>query len=253
MNNKKNETQFKKGAGLTKKERYDLKKQEKQAVLQKLEKQRKAKRFLFWGVALLVVGVSIWGMVRVAIRTAPNYAQKPVDAVSEADWVKGNSQAGVTLIEYGDFQCPACASYFPIVKQLGEEFSENLRIVYRHFPLRSIHPKAQLAGQAAEAAGLQGKFWEMHDLLYERQAEWVNGKHKDLFIQYAEELELDIDKFKEDTEGDFAEDKVNGDYISANAAGLTGTPSFFLNGERIPNPRGYDNFKALILELLPEV
>lgn len=236
---------------LTKKERYDLKKIEQEETRYAADRQKKAKRFLFWGIAFLVIGASVWGVVQVATRTAPNYVEKPVGIVSEADWVKGNLAAAVTLIEYGDFQCPACASYFPLVKQLSEDFSDNLRIVYRHFPLRSIHPKAQISGQASEAAGLQGKFWEMHDLLYERQTNWVNDKnYEDLFVQYAGELELDIDKFKEDFKSDAVEDKVNGDYLSAKGAGLTGTPTFFLNGERITNPRNYDNFKTLINEAL---
>ena len=193
----------------------------------------------------------LWGVTRIAKRATAEYIQKSVDSVSESDWVKGNPSATVTLIEYADFQCPACASYFPLVKQLSEDFSDNLRIVYRHFPLRSIHPRAQIAGQAAEAAGLQGKFWEMHDLLYERQKEWVDDKnYEDLFAKYAQELGLDIDKFNKDLKGDITKNRVNRDYLSANKAELRGTPSFFLNGKKIVNPKDYNNFKILINEAL---
>ena len=92
----------------------------------------------------------------------------------EEDRVKGNEEAGVVLIEYSDFQCPACGSYYPIVKALSEEFPEELLIVYRHYPLTNIHPNAFSAAKASEAAANQGKFWEMHDMLFERQAEWAN-------------------------------------------------------------------------------
>jgi len=237
---------------LTKKERYEIKKQEKLEGLKKLEQKQKAKRFLFWGVALLVIGLSIWGIANWAMRTAPDYENKTVQEVAQTDWTKGNPQAPVTLIEYSDFQCPACASFFPVVKQLLEDYPDEVRFVYRHFPLRSIHAKAQLAGQAAEAAGLQDMFWEMHDMLFIRQSEWSSGNHKDLFIAYAQELGLDVDKFKEDLGSSFTKDRVDQDFISAQQANLSSTPSFFVNGNYIQNPRTYEEFKDMIDALLTE-
>lgn len=236
---------------LTNKERYELKREKKQEETLKTQRQRKAKRFLFWGIALIVIALSFWGIGRWATNTTPDYENKTVSEVTDGDWIKGNSDSDVILMEYGDFQCPACASYQPIVKQLAEEFGDRIGIVYRHFPLRSIHAKAQLSGQAAEAAGLQGKFWEMHDLLYERQTTWVEDRnHEDLFVGYAQELELDTDKFKQDMNSSITKNKVDGDYLSSVNAGLNSTPSFFLNGQKISNPRSYSEFAALINEAL---
>src|SRR3989338_2093696 len=109
--------------------------------------------------------------------------------IIENDWVKGNKEAKVTLIEYSDFQCPACGAYYPVVKQLNEEVGDKIVIAYRNFPLRQVHQNAQIAAQAAEAAGKQGKFWEIHDMLFENQKEWssyVNAK--EIFIKYAQSL-----------------------------------------------------------------
>ena len=156
----------------------------------------------------------------------------------------------MTLLEYSDFQCPACGVYFPIVKQLLEDHPDDVRFVYRHFPLRSIHAKAQLAGQASEAAGLQDKFWEMHDILFERQSVWVNGDHEELFVSYAQELGLNVEQFKNDLESPDTKNKVDGDYLSAVGAKLNSTPSFFVNGRKITNPRTYEEFKILINEAL---
>ena len=234
----------------TKKERYELKKQQKQEIVQKTQKKRKIKRFLFWGFAVSVVVLSLWGIGYWASNTSPKYENKTADEITQSDWVKGNPQATVTLLEYSDFQCPACGSYFPIVKQLLEDHPDDVRFVYRHFPLRSIHAKAQLAGQASEAAGLQDKFWEMHDILFERQSVWVNGDHEELFVSYAQELGLNVEQFKNDLESPDTKNKVDGDYLSAVGAKLNSTPSFFVNGRKITNPRTYEEFKILINEAL---
>ncbi len=97
---------------------------------------------------------------------------KPIPEVTEADWSKGNLESPVVLLEYSDFQCPACKARGPIIENLLGEFGDHIRFVYRHMPLSSIHNNAQLAAQATEAAGVQGKFWEMHDHLFETQSEW---------------------------------------------------------------------------------
>ena len=235
---------------LTKKERYELKKQDKHEILQKLEKQRKARRFLFWGGGRLILAVAVWGVSKWAVNTAPDYTDKSVDVVTDTDWIKGNPESKVTLLEYADFQCPACQTYYFFVKQLEEEFGDKIKIVFRHLPLRSIHARAQLAGQAAEAAGLQGKFWEMHNVLFEKQSEWTTGNHEDLFVNYAREMGLDVEQFKIDLESQPVQDKVDSGYLNAVNAGLTSTPSFFINGKKISNPRDYNTFKNLINEAL---
>jgi protein-disulfide isomerase len=118
--------------------------------------------------------------------------------ISLNDNSKGNSESSVVLVEYSDFQCPACGAYYPLLKALVEEFGSEIRFVYRHFPLAQ-HQHAELAGRAAEAAGKQGKFWEMHDLIFENQQSWTNLRNsEEVFTHYAVQLDLDMEKFKAD-------------------------------------------------------
>ena len=169
------------------------------------------------------------------------------ESVSEADWVKGNKDSKVSLIEYSDLQCPACGAYYPVTKKLLTEFGESIIFAYRHFPLRQIHFNSQISAQAAEAAGLQGKFWEMHDLLFERQEKWAEEKDpKALFKQYAQELGLDVEQFKGDLESEKVRNEVEGDFQSGLKSGVNATPTFFLNGKKIQNPRTFEEFKSII-------
>ncbi|MFC1653599.1 DsbA family protein [Patescibacteria group bacterium] len=166
---------------------------------------------------------------------------------SENENIAGNASASATLVEFSDFECPACASYSYMVNQLKQDLGDKVRIIYRHFPLRSIHDNAQLAGQAAQAAGNQEMFWQMHDKLFENQISWSElDNPEETFIGYAEELELDIEKFKTDLHSQEVEDKVNSDYQSGIQAGVNSTPSFYLNGLKLQNPGSYETFKQLI-------
>ncbi len=173
------------------------------------------------------------------------------DAVKLSDHIKGNQKSSITLIEYGDFQCPACAQYHTVVKEIAKEYKDEVKIAYRHFPLSNIHPHAQLTAQAAEAAGIQGKFWEMHDKIFEGQKEWSKLSNvEDVVMGYAEELELNMDKFKADMNSSSVKEKVSGDYKNGIKAGVKGTPSFILNGEEI-RFRSVEEFGE-ILESLKE-
>ncbi len=167
--------------------------------------------------------------------------------VSASDWVKGKSEGVTTLIEYSDLQCPACGLYFPVLKRLNDEFGEQMRFVYRHFPLTQIHKNAELAARATEASGLQGKFWEMHDLLFMRQDEWSQGDARKLLGDYAKELGLDLEKFLKDLDSSEVNSAVKADYNSGLILKVNTTPTFFLNGKRITNPRNYDEFRDIIL------
>ena len=134
-----------------------------------------------------------------------------------------------------------------MVKRLAEEEGEKVLVVYRHFPLRSIHKNAENAARASEAASLQGKFWEMHDMLFENQEEWARqGNPKSTFKTYAERLGLDTDKFMDDLGSSEVRNRVNKDYLTGAKANIPGTPTFFLNGERIQTPRSYAAFKGLV-------
>lgn len=147
---------------------------------------------------------------------------------------KGNTESNVRLVEYSDFQCPACKAAAPGIAELVENYGEQFVLEYRHYPLRSIHPNAQLAAQAAEAAGKQGKFWEMHDMLFENQAEWSQSFNPERFFRnYANDLELNEDRFRFDMESDEVKDHVNAQFDEAQALQLPGTPAFVFNGEKI--------------------
>ncbi len=160
--------------------------------------------------------------------------QEQTIVVENKKHIKGSETAEYKLVEYSDFQCPACRSVNAAVMELMKKNPEVFNIEFRHFPLRSIHGNAQLAAQVAEAAGLQGKFWEMHDVLFEKQSEWNRAFNpKQVFRGYAKELGLDTDRFNQDIKRDDIQDLVNTEYDEAIALQLTGTPSFLLDGKKI--------------------
>jgi protein-disulfide isomerase len=148
--------------------------------------------------------------------------------VSDRDHVAGPPDAAVTLVEYGDYECPHCGRAYPIVKRVQQRLGERLRFVFRNFPLNEVHPHAERAAEAAEAAGQQGKFWEMHDLLFERQ----RALDDDSLLAYAEELELDVAAFAAALESGELEERVRGDFMSGVRSGVNGTPTFFIQGKR---------------------
>jgi protein-disulfide isomerase len=147
---------------------------------------------------------------------------------------KGNLDSELVLVEYSDFQCPACKAAAPDIQNLVDQFADSFKLEYRHYPLRSIHPNAQIAAQSAEAAAIQGKFWEMHDMLFDKQSEWGQSFNpKRYFQEYALALDLNKDQFMYDLESDIVKDKVNQNFDEAQSLNLPGTPSFVLNGESI--------------------
>ncbi len=148
--------------------------------------------------------------------------------VGTRDHIRGPADAAVTLVEYGDYECPHCGRAYPIVKAIQQRMGPRLRFVYRNFPLRESHPHAERAAEAAEAAAAQGKFWEMHDRLFERQFA-LDGEY---LIEYAGDLGLDVARFrKELTSGAYAP-RVREDFRSGVTSGVNGTPTFFINGVR---------------------
>ena len=221
----------------------------------KEQQRRSAKtRIMFW--ALIVIGISgtLFGLSATA-GSKPGDTPKEVkiyaDKISQYDWVKGSRAASVVLVEYSDFQCPACGAYYPIVKRVSEEYGDRIAIVYRNFPLTTIHKNAQRAAYAAEAAGEQGKFWEMHDKLFEGQKDWSEGGDPQKFFDaYATALDLDVERFKKDMDSQSVKDKVASDAESAERFEVQGTPTFFLNGKKLDSLRGFDDFKEVIDEAL---
>jgi protein-disulfide isomerase len=169
-------------------------------------------------------------------------------AIQATNHTYGEGGKNVTLVEYGDFQCSACAAYYPILKELKERFKEDITFQYRHFPLVQIHQNALISSRAAEAAGKQDKFWEMHDLLFENQQAWQSSSNAArIFEDYAAQLGLNIEKFKTDMASDTVNRTVQADLAEARKLELTSTPSFLINGRKIENnPRDLESFAKLI-------
>jgi protein-disulfide isomerase len=167
-----------------------------------------------------------------------------------SEHTEGEGKKGVTLVEFGDFQCPACRQYFPLVKELKTAYGEDLKFQFRHFPLTSLHPNAFLGSRAAEAAGKQGKFFEMHDLLYTNQDEWSKAANPTSVLEsYASQLSLNIEQFKKDMTSSEVNAIINADLKAGQAIGANSTPTFVLNGKKVEeNPRSVDDFKKLIDE-----
>lgn len=151
-----------------------------------------------------------------------------------ADQVFGNKDAKVQIIEYGDFQCPGCDAAAPVLKQISEKYKDSVAFIFRDFPLSSIHPNARAAAAAAESAGLQGKFWEMHDKLYDNQKSWetLTGQARtDVFTSYASSLGLDKAKFLKDLDSKQVANKIDFDVALGQKAGVSATPSIYVNGK----------------------
>jgi protein-disulfide isomerase len=149
-------------------------------------------------------------------------------AVSDEDHAAGPADAPVTLVEYGDYECPYCGMAYPIVKALQRELGPSLRFVFRNFPLAEVHPHARHAAQAAEAAAAQGKFWEMHDMLFEHQ----HALEDTDLIEYARSLGLDAERVAQELEAGTHAKRVRDDFRNGMRSGVNGTPTFFINGAR---------------------
>lgn len=148
--------------------------------------------------------------------------------VGERDHVQGPPTAPVTLVEYGDYECPYCGQAYPIVKLLQQRLGPELRFVFRNFPLRQSHPHAEAAAEAAEAAGAQARFWEMHDLLYENQTDLGHAS----LIRYARKVVPDLERWIDDVEHQAFARRIAGDFSSGVRSGVNGTPTFFIDGLR---------------------
>lgn len=171
--------------------------------------------------------------------------------IENGNYLSATPSAKVTLVEFGDYECPACGEYNPIIKQLLSDFSGKINFVFRNFPLTQ-HANAMISSQAAEAAGLQGKFWQMHDKLYESTNDWsASSDAKSIFVGYAQDLGLDINKFKTDIDSQAIKDKVQNDTNDGNSISLSETPTFYLNGVKIVSLTGnYADFKKIISDQL---
>jgi protein-disulfide isomerase len=206
------------------------------------------KRIIFWACFIVVLGLIIWGMTVAMNKPINGGSLGTAPDVTSTDHVTSTSTIPVTVIEYSDFQCPACESFFPVVEQLVRDASTTMRLVYRHFPLAQ-HKNAQLAARASEAAANQGNFWEMYRLLFENQERWASlsdSAARTAFAGYAESLGLDLTTYTADLDSDAVKQKIADSIKSAVSIGVNSTPTFFVNGKVISNPPNYAEFKKLI-------
>lgn len=153
-----------------------------------------------------------------------------------ADHVYGDANSKVVFVEYGDFQCPSCGGAYAQVKSATESYKDKVAFIFRNFPLTTLHPNARAAAAAAEAAGLQGKYWEMHNMLYEGQADWesLSGDQRtNIFVSYASQLKLDTAKFKTDIASSTVNSKISFDQAVGNKIGVNATPTFYLDGQKL--------------------
>ncbi len=198
---------------------------------------------------IIIACVVVFGGILFANK---KHANAPTDSTAATtENKKGEGKKGITLTEYGDFQCPACGAYYPIVEQTVEKYKSDITFQFRNFPLRSIHPHAVLASRHAQAAANQGKFWDMYSLLYANQESWTSSSDpSSIFNSYAQSLKLDMSKYAADVASSVTNDIINADIAAGTKLGVTGTPTFFIDGKKVENPRDAAGFEKLIKDAI---
>jgi protein-disulfide isomerase len=210
---------------------------------------------IIWAtVGLAVVGIlAVFGILIGLAPSELSDEEKEQFLIQEDSYVQGISDAQVTIVAFEDFQCPACASVQAQLEQIKEEYPDDVRFIFRHFPLRTIHPNAQTASEASEAAGEQDKFYEYHDYLFSTQAEWSSLTGDDFIeklVEYAEAIEVeDLTKFESELRNGTYTNKVNRDYSDGVNLGIDSTPTIFINGEEVSS-LSYQGIKKKIDSVL---
>ena len=194
-------------------------------------------------LAGLAAGASLWLSER---------PEKDSAGVLSTGHVRGDAMAPATLVEYGDYECPPCGTFEPIIRQLLDQYPGSLKLEFRHFPLTRIHPNALLAAKAAEAAGEQGQFWMMHDRLMSSRSQWTkNPEAEALFVDIARQLGLNIELFSQSLRSPEAGSRILKGAAQAEASGITTAPTFYLNGKKIEQaPISFEEFDRIILDEL---
>lgn len=196
----------------------------------------------FW--AIIAIVVVIFGGILIF-----HGNKTPTSGGTPTNHVEGSASTGVTLVEYGDYECPYCGEYFTTVKQVAAAYNNEIQFQFRNLPLTQIHPNAFAGARAAEAAGLQGKFWQMHDLLYADQSGWSDstGNVEPTLVSYAQQLGLNTTQFKSDFSSQKVDDLINADLAAFNKTGEEmATPTFFLDGKKISPANSVSAFETLI-------
>lgn len=202
---------------------------------------------------ITILAIVILSLVGLFYIFKDNSASNNIGIISQH--TKGNNAKNIEIMVYGDFECSACVQYFYIEKQIAEKYYDNIAFTFRHFPLDGSHPNARASSRAAEAAGLQDKFFEMHNLLYEQQNNWASLSNPyPAFEQIAQSLGLDMDKFKNDFKSETVNSTINADYQAGVEQGVDSTPTYFLNGEKLNNADAInvDKFSSIIEQAIQD-
>lgn len=233
----------------TKRDRQEQERKTRVKAAKNEERKAITKRVALWGGVVAALGAMVWGLAWLGSSSQNSTGGPLADPVTEYDWVRGAKDATVTLVEYSDLQCPACAAVEPTLRRIAQDFAGKVRMVYRHFPLMQ-HPYSNQAARAAEAAGKQGKFWEMHDLLFDEQPKWSSTQNIDATLAgYAARLGLDPNKFKVDYASPSVEQAVSDDNAGAVRSDVNSTPTFFLNGVKLIPQNFEDIYNAVAKEI----
>ncbi len=207
--------------------------------------------------AAIIAGVYSSGISSSGGKNASStFVATTVPAITSADWTEGNPNVKVSLVEYGDFECPACSEYHSLVEQLVQNYSSTVRFAFRNFPLYTVHPFAGISAQAAEAAGLEGgaaKYWAMNNLLYTKQSEWSTNSaltpqqvQSQYFDGYAQSIGLDVNIFNKDISAPSVVQKIQADVNTGTAGQIDHTPTFFINLKQIQNPTSLAGFESAL-------
>ncbi len=224
---------------MNKRERQQQKKIQKQAAAERNSHLLRYAMFGLGGLLAVLLLFTLYERMTLAVPTTIE--------VTANDQIKGYPSAPMTLVEYSDFQCPSCNAQHRSFRQVWKQIRRDVKLVYRHYPIVRVHKNATEAAYYAEAAGKQGKFWEMHDALFDDQSTWSEqGDPTATFDSMAETLELDMDQLRTDVASDAVKDKVKADIASAKSAGVSGTPTLFLDGKLLSNVRDPANLVAAI-------
>lgn len=234
---------------LTKAQKRELRKTEWVQEAEKAKKSEQYKKIGLWAGVAVIIFLGIFGLAWIV--NSPSSSSTSTITVpkpSKADlFTAGNPKSKVVVTEYGDFQCPACKAYAPLIKQLIADEGKKVYFVYRYFPLTQVHQNAHIGAQAGWASNKQGKFWEMSDTLFQNQDDWATlANPQDTYVGYAKTLGMNTDKFKTDMNSAQASKFVDDSLNAALGLGLQSTPSFFINNQKIENPNTYDDFKKLV-------
>ena len=204
-----------------------------------------------FGIILATLVIVFGGIIFFTKKDAEAPTTSDGQPIQASNHIRGGGSTGVVLTEYGDFECPACGQYFPVVEELYKKYEDKITFQFRHFPLRQIHPNAMLAHRASEAASNQDKFWEFYESLYNTQSSWKSlPDPSGLFRSYAESLKLDMTKYDSDVKSEATNGIINADIVEGQKLGVTGTPTFFIDGKKIENPRDLESFTKLIEEAI---